>query len=422
MKRDSIVRSCRGVNYVMNVLFLSLLDFSTFEERNIYSDLLREFISNGHRVYCISPVERKKNQDTRLLHFGESCILKLKIGNTQKVNLVEKGISVLSIESLFVRGIKKFFFGVKFDLVLYATPPVTFAKVIRFIKKRDGARSYLMLKDIFPQNAVDLGMMKKTGFKSIIYKYFRQKEKLLYHLSDYIGCMSEANIRYMIEHNPEIDGRKFGICPNAVDIVDMSVSTGEKEIIRKKYGIPLNKTVFVYGGNLGKPQGIPFLIECLKKMDGLDDAYFLIIGSGTEYGLFQNYVDSSKQRNLKLMRQLPKEDYDRMVGSCDIGLIFLDYRFTIPNFPSRLLSYMQAKIPVIAVTDPNTDIGQTIINGNFGWWCESNCAENVKQVIEKVLKEDLSELGNHSWNYLKMHYSVDLAYESIIGPLKRARQ
>ena len=112
----------------MNVLFLSLIDFNTFEEKNIYSDLLREFIRNGHKVCCISPAEKRTGEETHLLKFGKSSILKLKIGNTQKVNFIEKGISILRIESLFIQGIKKYYSFEKFDLILYATPPVTFSK------------------------------------------------------------------------------------------------------------------------------------------------------------------------------------------------------------------------------------------------------------------------------------------------------
>ena len=74
---------------------------------------------------------------------------------------------------------------------------------------------------------------------------------------------------------------------------------------------------------------------------------------------------------MKLMKELPKEEYDQMIASCDVGMIFLDHRFTIPNFPSRLLNYMQVKLPVLAVTDPNTDVGKVIVDGEFGWWCES---------------------------------------------------
>ena len=241
-----------------------------------------------------------------------------------------------------------------------------------------------MLKDIFPQNAVDLGMMSKTGVKSILYKYFRKQEKQLYCYSDRIGCMSQANVDYVIKHNPEISSSKLEICPNCIEPQDMSISTEERNELRRKYNIPLDKTVFVYGGNLGKPQGIPFIMECLKKQKENSDAFFLIVGGGTEFEKLQKFFDVEKPRNMKLMSRLPKDDYDRMVAACDVGLIFLDHRFTIPNFPSRLLSYMQAKLPVLAATDPNTDIGEVIKQGGFGWWCESNDTRAFSELVKKL--------------------------------------
>ena len=167
-------------------------------------------------------------------------------------------------------------FSLKFDLVMYSTPPITFSKAVEFVKKRDGAKSYLLLKDIFPQNAIDLGMMTKSGPKGFIYKYFRRKEKRLYALSDYIGCMSEANVKYVITHNPEVDPKKVEVSPNSVEVIDQSVDEDTRKQIREKYGIPQDKTVFIYGGNLGKPQGIPFLIECLRKAQNIEKAYFLL--------------------------------------------------------------------------------------------------------------------------------------------------
>lgn len=157
----------------MNVLFLTLLDFSTIDENGIYTDLMREFVKDGHNLYIISPTEKRKNEPTKLIDSGKVKILKLQIGNTQKTNLVEKGISTLTLESKFKSGIKKYFNDVKFDLVLYSTPPITLQKAVEFVKYRDQAKTktYLLLKDIFPQNAVDLEMFKTSGIKSLIYKY-----------------------------------------------------------------------------------------------------------------------------------------------------------------------------------------------------------------------------------------------------------
>jgi glycosyltransferase involved in cell wall biosynthesis len=117
--------------------------------------------------------------------------------------------------------------------------------------------------------------------------------------------------------------------------------------------------------------------------------------------------------NMKLLQRLPKEDYDRMVSACDVGMIFLDHRFTIPNFPSRLLIYMQAGLPVLACTDPNTDVGQVITEGGFGWWCESNDPANFAKIMEGIDLTQLENIGKRGREYLESHYTVEQAYQII---------
>lgn len=403
----------------MNVLFLTLGDINDIDEHNIYTDLLREFTKNKHHVYIVSPSERRKEEKTHIMKRNNCSILKVRTGNIQKTNIIEKGIATVMLETQYVSAIKRFFKNVRFDLVLYSTPPITLAGAVKFVKDRDRAKSYLLLKDIFPQNAVDIGIMSKNGIRGLLYMYFRKKEKKLYTLSDYIGCMSQANVDYVIKHNPEINKQKVEVCPNCIEPRDMSVGKEEKIEMRKKYDIPVDKTVFIYGGNLGKPQGIPFLIECLKSQKDKNDAFFLIVGDGTEYRVFDEFIQSDAPKNVKLMNRLPKEDYDKMVGSCDIGMIFLDHRFTIPNFPSRLLSYMQAKMPVLAVTDTNTDIGKVILDGGFGWWCESNDVDKFGKIIGASCQADFIQMGSKAWDYLNNYYSTEKIYSQMaIGAFK----
>lgn len=392
----------------MNVLFLNLLKFSSFEEHNIYTDLLREFIKKGHSVYAVCPSERRNSEKTNLRKFGNNAILTVKTFNIQKTNILEKGIGTLSIKGQFIRAIKQYFKDIKFNLILYPTPPITLYGVVKYFKKKNDAKTFLMLKDIFPQNAVDLGLMKKTGLKGLIYKYFRRQEKELYAISDRIGCMSQANVDYVVKHNSEVDKAKVEVFPNCIEVNEISLTEEEKKDIRLKYNLPLDKKIFVYGGNLGKPQGIPFIIECLKAEKDNKKAYFLMIGDGTEYSKLELYSKESNQENFKLLRRLPTEEFDRVIASCDVGLIFLDHRFTIPNFPSRLLSYMQAGLPVLACTDNTTDIGKVIVDGKFGWWCESSQQINFSRIISVVLTEDLSQKKNNSLNYLKNYYDVRL--------------
>ena len=403
----------------MNVLFLTLLDFSTINENGIYTDLMREFIKDGHNLYIISPTEKRKNEPTKLINNNEAKILKLQIGNIQKTNLLEKGISTLTLESKFKRGIEKYFNEVKFDLVLYSTPPITLQKAVEFIKQRDNAKTYLLLKDIFPQNAVDLGMIQTKGIKCLIYRYFKKKEDSLYKISDYIGCMSNANIEFLIKHNPSIRNEIIEVCPNSIEPIDINITEYEQKQIREKYGVPIDKTVFIYGGNLGKPQGIDFLIKCIRENQGNEKSYFLIVGSGTEFGKLQVFFEKVKPKNAMLLNQLPKRDYEILANSCDVGLIFLDRRFTIPNFPSRLLSYMQASMPILASTDVNTDIGRVIENGEFGFWCESSDAKEFNSLVIKLCDKNLRRwMGTNARKYLEENYTAKHSYEIIIKHFK----
>ncbi|WP_294324228.1 glycosyltransferase family 4 protein [uncultured Chryseobacterium sp.] len=394
----------------MNILFLTLVEINSVDDRGIYQDLLRKFRNEGHDVTIVTPVERRKAISTNFSNREGVSILQVKTLNIQKTNIIEKGIGTLAIEYQYLLAIKKYLVDKKVDLVLYSTPPITFAKVIEFIKRRDQAKSYLLLKDIFPQNAVDMKMIKKGGF---LHRQFLKKEKKLYEISDTIGCMSQANVDFVLKHNPEINKLKVEINPNTIEPVAFNYSDDQKKSIRRKYKIPTEKKIFVYGGNLGKPQGLDFLLETIQETR-LEDVFFLIVGDGTEFPRIQKWFNDVNPENAKLLQRLPKEDYDRLLASCDVGLIFLDVSFSIPNFPSRLLSYLEMKMPVIASTDVNTDIGDIIETAHCGYKVISGNQNQMQSKIELLLGDNLETLGENAEKLLLDNYLVDRSYNLII--------
>ena len=400
----------------MNLLFLTLVRIEDVREHGIYTDLMRKFRDEGHNVYIVTPHERRFGKSTELVERDCVKILGVKTLNIQKTNVVEKGLGTLLIESQYKSAIKKYFAGIKFDLVLYSTPPITFTKVVKFVKRQNPqAISYLLLKDIFPQNAVDIGMFSKN---SLFYKMFRKKEIELYKNSDYIGCMSPANVKFVVEHNDFVNPSRVEVAPNSIQ-VELSEKCSkeiaiERTEIRKKYNLPLDKPLFIYGGNLGKPQGIPFLIECLDTMKYRKDVHFVIVGDGTEYGKIQSWMDYAKPRNVSLFKHLPKEDYETLARNCDVGLIFLDHRFTIPNYPSRLLSYLAAKMPIIAATDPNTDIGKIAEENGYGFCCESNDVVGFCKCIDKMITSDCKVMGEVGYKNLLENFQVNNTYNKIV--------
>ena len=396
----------------MNILFLTMNPFTSIEMHNIYSDLMKEFIQHGHRPYIVTPREKKSGEQTELLDYSDQSILKVQIGNTSGVSLIEKGISTVTLSEKFYRAVKTKLGHLKFDLILYSTPPITLATPIKRLKKLFGCRTYLMLKDIFPQNAVDLGMFSERG---LIHRYFRAKEKALYRISDKIGCMSPANVDYLLTHNPEISRKQVEICPNAIIPHPVQDRSAKKRALREKYGIPDEAIVYLYGGNLGKPQGIPFLVDCLKANMNLPDRYFIICGEGSEYGLLENFVNAHKPTNVKLLRFLPKEEYDLLATGCDVGMVFLDYRFTIPNFPSRILSYMENEMPILVCTDAATDLGEIAEKNGFGVKCRSNDVGKFGTCMDKLDRSVVQSMGRKAREFLEEHYLAKDCYAVIAG-------
>jgi hypothetical protein len=163
----------------MNILFLTLSRINSIEDGGIYSDLLRKFRDQGHNVTIVNPKERKFKKSTSYTFENGVNILSVWTTNFQKTNLLEKGITTLLIEYFYFFSIKKYVQYKKIDLILYSTPPITFTNLISKLKKQTNATTYLLLKDIFPQNAVDLDLFKKNSF---LYKYFKRKEKILYKI------------------------------------------------------------------------------------------------------------------------------------------------------------------------------------------------------------------------------------------------
>lgn len=386
----------------MNILYISQTNIN-LNSYSIYSDLANTLIKKGHKLSIVCANSDINNTEAKIENGAK--VVRVKVANQFGVNLIKKAFIILSLEGKIKKAIKKYLANDKFDLIIYQTPPITFAGVVKYCKKKFNCKSYLMLKDIFPQNSVDLGMMKKTGLKGLIYKYFRKKEIKLYKLSDKIGCMSEMNVKYLLEHNSYLDKNKVELFPNSAIIHPLIEEKGRDEI--EKLGIDKNKLVFVYGGNLGRPQGVQHLVSCIKACEKFDDVHFLIIGKGSErQKLFESLKNSKNATTYEFM---PPDVFDKVCRQCDVGLVLLDRHFTIPNYPSRMLSYMASAKPMLACVDRNNDVPELISKANCGASCFS---ENVQDFVDAVNwfrqnRKNIKKLGNNGRTYFEENFNVE---------------
>jgi glycosyltransferase involved in cell wall biosynthesis len=243
-------------------------------------------------------------------------------------------------------------------------------------------------------------------------------ELRLYQLSDFIGVMSPANKTYLLERYPNLTS-KVELLPNAIDLTSSPIITSDKITIRSHYGLPVDKVISVFGGNIGKPQGVKFILDVIKNHESVDNSFLLFVGSGTEYDKLNSFILSNNIQNARCLPQLSKKEFDELLYHCDIGLLFLDYRFTFPNFPSRILNYFEFSKPVLAATDNATDIKDVLEQHQTGKWVMSLSAEAFINELKQLVEDETlrNQLGKNARRYLEQHWTVDKVYSTIITHL-----
>lgn len=394
----------------MRILFVTLAWPKT-AEHNLYSDLMQEFVVHKHKVTVVTLNETKKQPLEELSIEDGIKVLRVITGKIQKTGKYTKVISTILAGPKMIYAINRYLRKEEYDLILFSTPSILLTPFVILLKRRYHAKLYLLLKDIWPQVAVDHGEMKKKGLTWRIFKFL---EKLTYTHSDYIGCMSPANVKYLQKHNRYLKDKIIEICPNSQR--NRKVQSIEKADLRKQYGLPEDKVIFVYGGNLGKAQGVEFIREVLQTYQEDDRVCFLILGDGTEYCYLEQEIQKMKSSNVKLLPSIPVEEYEKLLPVCDVGLIFLSNRNTLPNFPSRLLSYLNAKLPVLAACDRATDIGRIIEAAGCGKKTRSGDINSFQKAMEAFLssEEARRKMGEYGYQLFLHRYIVEKSYEVII--------
>lgn len=387
----------------MKVLYIASSYPEPYDGATIYTDLAEALQEAGHNITVVVPAQTKRYRHISNKIERGICVLRVPVGNYYDVGLLEKGITSLKQPICLRKAIMSHLSHTTFDFVLYESQPITNAALISWIKKKYGYRTYLMLKDIFPQNGVDIGIIRAKG---ILYKYFKRQEKSLYKLSDYIGCMSPENIRYITTHYPWIDKNKIELFPNTKKLSNDIKPNGYP--MRKIMHIDDDTCVFLFGGNMGKPQYVQLLCKVLSACKYDNKLYFILVGRGTERHKIERIIKTEKISNCCLINNMPRTEYEQILKECNVGLVILDPRFTIPNYPSRILSYMEYAKPVLAATDHASDIKNLILTANCGEWVWSGDVDNVIQTIKNMaISSNIYQQGLNGRSYIEKHFTIN---------------
>lgn len=394
----------------MRILFLMLDLPSDANSSNLYLDLALEFFENKHEVFVIAPA--KSDQKTNL--YVEKGIKVLRVKTLKQIGVksfIKKGLAQLLLPYQYRLAYSKFLKNKQFELLLMPTPPISLVNFAIHVKKRTKAKFYLILRDIYPQAAADIGLIKYR----FIFSFLRYIEKKTYKNADIIGCMSQGNVDYIHVFNPNIPSQKLQLLPNwQKEHVRNKNSTN----IRKKYNLE-NKYLVLFGGNIGNAQRVENIVLLANQYRNNEQIVFIVIGNGVKKEYLKDLTLIAQLQNIIFMDNLPRDEYLNFVEASDIGLISIDERFTVPTIPSKTTSYLCLKLPILAIIDAHTDYGKILDESGAGLWSVGGNDKHLFDNFDKLYSDIQlrKEMGANGYQYFINNLTSEKAYQNIINTL-----
>lgn len=369
-------------------------------------DLALELKQQGHQVSVCTPDNNLK-VSYLIEDFEGIRVLRFKSGSIKNVSKIKRAINETLLPFRAWNSLKKQFKTDYYDVIVYYSPSIFFGLLIKKLKKRWNCRSYLILRDIFPQWAVDGGLMRTN---SPIYHYFKFFETLNYDAADVIAVQSPSNKSYF--DTLEKYKTKLDVLYNWSAVDKQKGSSG---FYREKLGLK-DKVVFFYGGNIGHAQDMMNLVRLAQSLESYSQVHFLFVGKGDEVELIETFVKDNELNNISCLPPVSQDEYQLMLSEFDIGLFSLHKDHKTNNFPGKLLGYMRHSIPILGSVNKNNDLQQIFMDANVGFVSvngeDQKLTNNAIQLIESIQLR--REMGENAYKLLNDKFSVSSAVEQII--------
>jgi glycosyltransferase involved in cell wall biosynthesis len=380
---------------------------STVSCAKLIHDLAGEMIKNGHEVSVVT-TDESITDSVNISNGNGMEIIRVQAGRIKSASKPLRMLNECMLSFTIWHKVKKFFLRNRYDLVIYYSPTIFFGSLVKKLKKLYSCPSYLILRDIFPQWALDSGILRKGP----LYSFFKWIEKINYDAADYIGLESPGNLNYFIRNFPE-KKNQLELLYNWTTLAEENLSATD---FRTQLGLE-GKVVFFYGGNIGMAQDMDNIIRLAIRMKNEPDAYFLFVGDGSEVSRLESIIKKEGLSNISIHPSVDQQTYLSMLDEFDIGLITLDRNLKTFNFPGKMLGYMYHLMPILASINEGNDLkavldepeaGLVSINGN-----DEDLYNNATKLLrDKSLRE---RTGRNGRRLLKEMFSVGHAAKQIMS-------
>lgn len=391
----------------MNVLFLFAALQNLDTDNGLFAQLINEFAKNGHNV-CVSAKGKNIERTTHQIENGID-VLRIKCHDFTGVGSnIKKALAYQEYALKQRYYTKKFFKNEHFDLIVSHSLPPEIGYIVEGLKSYYRCPFYLIQSDFIWQDAVAFGYFSDNNPIALYYRFW---EKKMFKKADYIGCPTKGNVTFIKKYYPEIQDERFDILPFWLNEVKVEPNFQLKGELGLK-----DKFVVIYGGSVGAAQRIEHVVELAEACKDYKDIVFVILGKGAYLDVIKGMVAEKQLTNIEFKAFLPQEQYLSFLASCDVGMIILNEKMATPNFPSKSLSYLNMRVPILAALDHTTDFGSYLEESNAGLWGYSDDIPTLKEKLicyyeNKELREQVKENG---YKLFKSQLTTQQAYQTII--------
>ena len=340
-------------------------------------DLSREFFRQGHAITVMLPTAGL-SVPWLLEDFHGVQVLRLKAPFTKDIGYFRRTINEFLMPFVMLRNLRKSpLVDVRWDGVVWYSPTIFLGPLANALKKASLCRSYLIIRDIFPEWAADMGLMGR----GLPYLFFKTVARYQYSAADVIGVQTQGNLPYFAEWKNQA-GRRVEVLQNwLADTPDVGCS------IHVSAGKLAGRKIFVYAGNMGVAQGMGIVLDLAERLLSRLDIGFLFVGRGSDAQKLRVDAKSRGLENVEFYDEIDPSEISGLYAQCHVGIVALDSRHKTHNIPGKFLTYMQAGLPVLASINPGNDLAELIRRERVGRVCTDHSVDTLHRLAIELVDE-----------------------------------
>lgn len=338
-------------------------------------DLSREFARQGHALTVMLPAPDLPTP-WALDELNGVQVLRLRAPKTKDIGYVRRTLGEFAMPFAMLRNLRRSPLAKqRWEGIVWYAPSIFLGPIANALKQESGCRSYLIIRDIFPDWAVDMGLMGR----GLPYLFFKSVANYQYSVADVIGVQTPGNAAYFEQWSQRTD-RRVDVLQNWLadaPVAGCSVRVAETHLVGRK--------ICVYAGNMGVAQGMDILLDVAQRLRERTDVGFLFVGRGSEA---QRLAEQARLRdldNVLFREEIDPDEIPGLYAQCQVGIVALDHRHKTHNIPGKFLTYMQAGLPVLAKINPDNDLAQVIAAERVGQVSVSNSPDEIARMVERLL-------------------------------------